>query len=70
MSFTEIFIRGNRRARKQSFHVPRISRFGRMTRQTKGNDKQLHDIWADVKTPSQKRWKHNRSVLQNSHMAV
>jgi len=33
MSFTEIFIRENRRARKQSFHVPRISRFGRMTRQ-------------------------------------
>ena len=70
MRFTEINIRGNPRERKQYFHVTRSSHFGRMTIQTKGNDTQLHDIWAVVKTLSRKRWKHNRSVTQNSHTAV
>jgi len=42
----EIAVREN----TQFFQVPRSSLFGRMTRQTKGNDTQLHNIWADVKT--------------------
>jgi hypothetical protein len=37
------------RENTQYFHVPRSSRFGRMTTQTKENYTQLHDISADVK---------------------
>ena len=36
----EVAVREN----TQSFQVPRSSHFGRMTKQTKGNDTQLHDI--------------------------